>query len=170
MKPTKFGIGQPVRRVEDARFISGAGMYTADVMKQGALAACFLRSPHAHATFAVGDLSEVRALAGVRLVLTAEDVAHLGGVPCLAPMPNADGKEMALPDYPVLAKDRVRHVGDAVAMIVADTEEEARAALEAIAVEYNEQPAIADLNRALEKNAPLVWPELGSNIAYDNEI
>src|SRR5947209_6586088 len=170
MKPTKFGIGQPVRRVEDARFISGAGMYTADVMKEGALAGVFLRAPHAHATFVVGDLAEVRAMPGVRLVMTAQDVAHLGGVPCLAPMPNADGKEMALPDYPVLAKERVRHVGDAVAMVVADTEEQARAALEAIAVTYEEQPAIADLDRALDKNAPLVWPELSSNIAYENAI
>src|SRR5436305_2667532 len=170
MKPTKFGMGQPVRRVEDARFISGAGMYTADVMKEGALAACFLRSPHAHARFTVGDLTDVRAMPGVRLVLSAEDVAHMGGVPCLAPMPNADGKEMALPDYPVLAKGEVRHVGDAVAMVVADTEERAREALEAIAVTYDAQPAIVDLNRALDKGAPLVWPELSSNIAYDNAI
>src|SRR5947209_18304344 len=127
MKPTKFGMGQPVRRIEDARFIAGAGMYTADVMKEGALTACFLRSPHAHAAFTVGDLADVRAMDGVRLVLTAQDVAHLGGVPCLAPMPNADGNQMALPDYPLLAKSHVRHVGDAVAMVVADTEDAARA-------------------------------------------
>src|SRR5947209_11762928 len=142
MKPTKFGMGQPVRRIEDARFISGAGMYTADVMKEGALAACFLRSPHAHAAFAVGDLADVRAMPGVRLVLTAADVAHLGGVPCLAPMPNANGQLMKLPDYPVLATREVRHVGDAVAMVVADIEEQAWEALEAIAVTYEEQPAI----------------------------
>src|SRR5436309_11246040 len=170
MKPQKFGMGQPVRRLEDARFISGAGRYTADVMKDGALAACFLRSPHAHARFAIGDLADVRAMPGVRLVLTAQDVAHLGGVPCLAPMPNADGNQMQLPDYPVLAKGEVRHVGDAVAMVVADTEERAREALEAVAVTYDAQPAIADLNRALDKDAPLVWPEVGSNIAYDNAI
>jgi carbon-monoxide dehydrogenase large subunit len=170
MKPTKFGMGQPVRRIEDARFISGGGRYTADVMPEGALAACFLRSPHAHARFTVGDLAEVRGMAGVRLVRTAADVAHLGGVPCLAPMPNADGKEMALPDYPVLARERVRHVGDAVAMVVADTEDQARAALEAIAVTYEEQPAIVDLTQALDKDAPLVWPEFSSNIAYDNAI
>jgi carbon-monoxide dehydrogenase large subunit len=170
MKPQKFGMGQPVRRLEDARFISGAGRYTADVMKDGALAAVFLRSPHAHATFAVGDLADVRAMRGVRLVLTAQDVAHLGGVPCLAPMPNADGQQMALPDYPVLAKGEARHVGDAVAMVVADTEEQARAAAEAIAVRYEERPAIVDLNRALDEGAPLVWPDLGSNIAYENAI
>jgi carbon-monoxide dehydrogenase large subunit len=170
MKPTKFGMGQPVRRVEDARFVAGAGRYTADIAPEGALAACFLRSPHAHAMFTVGDLAEVRAMDGVRLVMTAADVAHLGGVPCLAPMPNADGKQMALPDYRVLAKDRVRHVGDAVAMVVADTEDQARAALEAIAVEYDAQPAIVDLTQALDKGAPLVWPELSTNIAYDNAI
>jgi carbon-monoxide dehydrogenase large subunit len=170
MKPQKFGMGQPVRRLEDARFISGAGMYTADVMKEGALAACFLRSPHAHARFTVGDLAAVRAMPGVRLVLTVEDVAHLGCVPCLAPMPNADGNQMQLPDYPVLAKERVRHVGDSVAMVVADREDAAREALEAIAVTYEERPAIVDLTQALDKDAPLVWPEVGSNIAYDNAI
>src|SRR5947209_18407500 len=150
MKPQKFGMGQPVPRLEDARFVSGAGRYTADVVKQGALAAVFLRAPHAHAAFAIGDLAEVRAMPGVRLVLTSADVAHLGPVPCLAPMPNADGNQMALPDYPVLAKDHVRHVGDAVAMIVADTEDAARAAQEAIAVTYEEQKAIVDLDRALD--------------------
>src|SRR4051812_22334030 len=164
MKPQKFGMGQPVRRLEDARFISGAGRYTADVMKEGALAAVFLRSPHAHARFAVGDLAEVRAMAGVRLVLPAEDVAHLGGVPCLAPMPNADGNQMQLSDYPVLARGEVRHVGDAVTMVVADTEDQARAAAEAIAVTYDAEPAIVDLDRALDKDAPLVWPEFGTNI------
>src|SRR5437660_5167739 len=107
---------------------------------------------------------------GVRLVLTADDVAHLGPVPCLAPMPNADGNQMALPDYPVLARGVVRHVGDCVAMVVADNEDAARAALEAIAVEYDAQPAIVDLDRALDKAAPLVWPDFGSNIAYDNAI
>ena len=170
MKPQKFGMGQPVRRLEDARFVTGAGRYTADVMKDGALAACFLRSPHAHARFTLGDLADVRAMPGVRLVMTAQDVAHLGGVPCLAPMPNADGNQMALPDYPVLAKGEVRHVGDAVAMIVADTEAEAREAAEAIAVTYEEQKAIVDLDRALDQDAPLVYPELSTNIAYDNAI
>ncbi|GAC1337164.1 MAG: xanthine dehydrogenase family protein molybdopterin-binding subunit [Beijerinckiaceae bacterium] len=170
MKPQKFGMGQPVRRIEDARFIAGAGTYTADVMPDGALAAGFLRAPHAHATFKVGDLAKVRAMPGVKLVLTAADLAHLGGVPCLAPMPNADGKQMALPDYPVLARERVRHVGDAVAMVVADTDEQAHAALEAIPVTYDEQPAIADLDHALDAGAALVWPEFKSNIAYDNAI
>ncbi|MBV9394849.1 MAG: xanthine dehydrogenase family protein molybdopterin-binding subunit [Methylobacteriaceae bacterium] len=170
MKPQKFGMGQPVRRLEDARFVSGGGRYTADVMKDGALAASFLRSPHAHARFTIGDLTDVRAMPGVRLVLTSEDVAHLGGVPCLAPMPNADGKEMALPDYPVLAKGEVRHVGDALAMVVADTEAQAREAAEAIAVTYDALPAIVDLDRALDHDAPLVWPEFNSNIAYENAI
>jgi carbon-monoxide dehydrogenase large subunit len=139
-------------------------------MPAGAHTACFLRSPHAHAAFEVGDLAEVRAMEGVRLVMTAADVTHLGGVPCLAPMPNADGNQMALPDYPLLAKERVRHVGDAVGMVVAETDERAREALEAIAVTYDAQPAIVDLDRALDKRAPLVWPEFSSNIAYENAI
>jgi aerobic carbon-monoxide dehydrogenase large subunit len=170
MKPQKFGIGQPVRRLEDARFVAGGGRYTADVMPDGALAACFLRSPHAHAQFTIGDLTAVHAMPGVRLVLTAEDIAHLGPVPCLAPMPNADGNQMKLPDYPVLAKGEVRHVGDCVAMVVADSEDRAQEALEAISVTYEAQPAIVDLDRALDKGAPLVWPDFGTNIAYENAM
>jgi aerobic carbon-monoxide dehydrogenase large subunit len=103
-------------------------------------------------------------------VLTAADVGHLGAVPCLAPMPNADGHQMALPDYPVLAREEVRHVGDAVAMVVADTEAQAREALEAIAVTYEAEPAIIDLDRALDKDAPLVWPRFNTNIAYENAM
>jgi aerobic carbon-monoxide dehydrogenase large subunit len=170
MKPQKFGMGQPVRRLEDARFVAGRGRYTADVMPDGALAACFLRSPHAHASFTIGDLADVRAMPGVRLVVTAADVAHLGPVPCLAPMPNADGNRMQLPDYPVLARGVVRHVGDCIAMVVADREERAREALEAIAVTWEAQAAIVDLNRALDKGAPLVWPDFGTNVAYENAM
>src|SRR4051794_34741772 len=98
MKPQKFGVGQPVRRLEDARFVTGGGRYTADIAPEGALAASFLRSSHAHALFTIADLAEVCAMPGVRLVLSAQDIAHLGPVPCLAPMPNADGNQMQLPD------------------------------------------------------------------------
>ena len=126
MKPMKFGIGQPVRRVEDQRFVTGAGRYTADVMPDGRLVGYFLRSPHANARIARIDVDAARKAPGVKLVLTAADLGHLASLPCLAPMPNADGQQMATPEYPLLARDRVRHVGDAVAMIVADSEAAAR--------------------------------------------
>ncbi len=169
MKPMKFGIGQPVRRVEDVRFVTGRGRYTADVEAAGALHAVFLRSPHAHARFTL-DASAAAALPGVRAVLTAADVAHLGGLPCLAPMKNSDGSAMALPRYPLLADGIVRHVGDAVAMVVADDADTARQASESVMVEFEALPAIVEIEDAMAYEAEPVWPEAPNNIAYDNAI
>ena len=87
----KFGVGQPLKRVEDKKFITGNGQYIADVQPDRALVGYVLRSPHAHADFDIGDLTTARGMKGVKLVLTAADVAHLGAVPCLAPLPNKDG-------------------------------------------------------------------------------
>src|ERR1700675_165733 len=101
MKPMKFGIGQAVKRVEDVKFISGLGQFTADVEPQGALHAAFVRSPHAHATFTITEIAVASAMPGVRAVLTSADVAHLGGLPCLAPLSSSDGSKMALPPYPL---------------------------------------------------------------------
>ncbi len=170
MKPMKFGIGQPVRRVEDHRFVTGAGRYSADVMPDGRLVAYFLRSPHANARIGKIDATAARAAPGVKLVLTAADVAHLAQLPCLAPMPNPDGQQMATPDYPLLARDRVRHVGDAVAMIVAEGEAQARDAAEAIEVSYAPEAAVVGSRTALEAGSPKVWPDLGTNVAYENAI
>jgi aerobic carbon-monoxide dehydrogenase large subunit len=170
MKPMKFGIGQPVRRVEDQRFLTGAGRYTADVMPEGRLVGHFLRSPHANARIAKIDVEAARKMAGVKLVLVAADLAHLAQLPCLAPMPNADGQQMATPDYPLLARDRVRHVGDAVAMIVADSEAAARDAAEAIEIDYQAEKAVIGSQAALAPNAPRVWPDLGTNVAYENAV
>jgi carbon-monoxide dehydrogenase large subunit len=170
MSVVKFGIGQPVRRVEDQRFITGEGLYTADILSPDALCAVFLRSPHAHAHFTIDDKSAALALDGVKAILTADDVAHLADLPCLAPMGNADGTSMRVPSYPVLAKTHVRHAGDAVAMIVAETEAQAHEAAEALGVTFEPLPGIADLAAAIDPAAPLVHPENGSNIAYANAI
>lgn len=170
MKPMKFGVGQPVRRVEDEKFITGAGRYTADISPEGGLTAVFLRSPHAHARIVSIDVAQARAMPGVALVMTAGDVAHLGQLPCLAPMPNADGQQMATPDYPLLACERVRHVGDAVAMIVAESEAQARDAAESIVVDYAAEPAVVGSRAALAADAPLVRPHLETNVAYENAI
>ncbi len=170
MKPMKFGLGQPVKRVEDLKFITGAGRYTADIEPAGTAVAVFLRSPHAHATFTIGDVATAAAMPGVRLVLTAADVTHLGGLPCLAPVSNTDGSDMALPPYPVLADGIVRHVGDALAMIVADTEEAAQAAAETIDVAYEALPATADMREAMTAGAPAVWPVAPGNVAFDKEL
>ncbi|MBL8587138.1 MAG: xanthine dehydrogenase family protein molybdopterin-binding subunit [Methylobacteriaceae bacterium] len=170
MKPMKFGIGQPVKRVEDARLVTGQGQYTSDIAFAGAATAMFLRSPHAHARFAIDDVGAALAVPGVLAVLTAADVAHLGGVPCLAVLPNADGSTTPAPDIPLLCKDVARHVGDAVAMVVAESEAAARAGLEAIAVAWTPAPASADLASALKPGAAQVWPEAPGNLALDTGL
>src|SRR5205085_11945485 len=91
MRPMKFGVGQPIRRVEDARLITGSGHYTDDYTPAGTAHAVVVRSPHAHARFRLGDLSAARAMPGVLLILAHDDVKELGEVPCLAPVENSDG-------------------------------------------------------------------------------
>ena len=121
MRPTKFGVGQSVKRVEDIRLVSGRGNYASDAVDKAELKAVFLRSPYGHAKFHVDDIEAARAAPGVRAVYVASDFAALGGLPCLAPVPNADGSKTPLKPYPVMAVDETHHVGDIVAMVVADT-------------------------------------------------
>lgn len=163
-KVMKFGIGQPMRRLEDVRFTTGHGQYSDDLLFKKPLFGYVLRSPHAHASFTIGDLAAAKAAPGVKLVLTAPDIAYMGQLPCQA-VP--DDVEMALPDYPVLARDIVRHVGDAVAFVVAETLPQAREAAEMIEVSYDAKPAVAGLQAAIARDAPLVWPETKSNVAYE---
>src|SRR5262245_49175647 len=122
MSMQKFGVGQAVRRVEDQRLVTGKGRYTADVVPPRTATGVLVRSPHAHARFKIGDIGAVRAMPGVLLVLTHPDIAHLGPLPCIG----TGGVEMPIPEYPVLARDVVRHVGDAVAFIVAETDAQGR--------------------------------------------
>jgi len=161
----KFGFGQPLKRKEDDTLLRGAGRYVADVMPGDALQAVVLRSSHAHARFSIRDLARVRAMTGVRLVLTGEDVAHLAPLPTPGLIP-APGLTIDVPPYPVLARDVVRHVGDAVAFVVADTLEQAKDAAEAIAIDWEEQPHIVGPMEALDATAPRVWPDR-SNVAFD---
>ena len=144
----KFGISQSITRKEDAPLLRGAGRYVADVTPPGTLHAVVLRSPHAHARFRITDTAKARALPGVRLVLTAQDpdVAALGPMPCVAMPPDLT---VEAPPYPVLARDEVMHVGDAVAFVVADTLEQAKDAAEAIAVAYEPLPHVVDAVAAL---------------------
>jgi carbon-monoxide dehydrogenase large subunit len=167
MPPTKFGVGQAVRRKEDQALITGTGRYVDDETREGILRGYVLRSPHAHARFRIVDSSAAAALPGVRLILTAGDLESLGDLPCLTLMRNADGTKQKAQRYPVLAIDVVRHVGDAVAFIVADTLNEAKDAAEAIEIDYEPLEAVTSSVRALKPSVPLVWPQTGSNIAYD---
>ena len=168
MKPAKFGIGQSVRRVEDQKFVTGAGRYSADVMPEGALAGYVLRSPHAKARIARIDATAARAMPGVALVLLASDIASMGTLPCLAALPNPDGTIMGQPPYPVLAGEEVRHVGDAVAFVVAETEAAARDASEAIEIEYEIGQPVVDMRDALAAGAHLVWPQEKTNLAVES--
>jgi carbon-monoxide dehydrogenase large subunit len=166
----KFGVGQPVRRVEDVRLVTGTGRYTDDHRPSSLTFGMVVRSPHAHARFRFGGLDAVRSMPGVLLVLTYDDIAHLGTIPCLGTTRNADGSAMATPPYPVLCQDVVRHLGDAVAFVVAESEDEARAAAEAIEIDWEPLPATVGLADAEANGASLVWPEFGTNVAFDTEV
>lgn len=170
MRPMQYGIGQALARVEDARLVTGTGRYSADHLPKGALHAVFVRSPHAHARFRFADLSAARAMPGVALILTGEDVAHLGDIPCHGTTRNADGSEMALPPYPVLPRDTVRHVGDAVAFIVAETRAQALDAAEAVAINWEPLPAAIGIEGAAAEGAARVWDDIAGNVAFDTEL
>ena len=165
----RFGIGQAVPRVEDVRFVTGKGRYTDDVQPAGCTHAALLRSPHAHATFTLGDLARVRAMPGVLAVLTHADIARYGQLPCLAPAVNSDGSQMKLPPYPLLADRVVRHVGDAVAFVVAETLDGAKDAVEAIPVEWETASPAIGIEGAEARGAPLVWPDIAGNLAFDSD-
>lgn len=167
MRPMKFGIGQPALRIEDPRLVTGKGRYTDDLQPAGCTHAVVLRSPHAHARFTLGDLSEVRAMPGVLLVLTSADVSQYGGLPCGAPATNHDGTQMTLPPYPLLADGVARHVGDAVAFVVAETEAQARDAAEAVPIDWETLPPAIGIAGAGQAGAPLVWDEVPGNLAFD---
>lgn len=167
MKPMKFGVGQPARRIEDLALITGEGRYVADLMPPDALRMAVVRSPYAHARFSFGDLDAVRSMPGVRLVLTHEDVADLGPLPCRGRPKNRDGSPMDPVERPVLTRDTVRHVGEAVAVVIADTVEAARDAVDAFPVNWDSLDAVVVTGAALDPDVPLVHPERGSNLAFD---
>jgi carbon-monoxide dehydrogenase large subunit len=164
--PIKFGVGQSVLRKEDDALIRGKGRYTDDHAPQDSLHALVLRSPHAHAKFTI-DASRARGLPGVAAILTAEDVEDLGSLPCLF---NFEVDPFTGPPYPILAKDEVRHVGDAVAFVVAETIDHARDAIEAIEVKWSPLPAVAGVANAVKSGAPQVWPAHAGNILFDVPI
>jgi carbon-monoxide dehydrogenase large subunit len=163
----KFGFGQPLTRKEDDPLLRGAGRYIADVSPTKPLQAVVIRSPHAHARFRIGDLARVRTMPGVRLVLTAADISTLGPLPTPGVLPDVDIK---IPDYPILAKDVVRHVGDAVAFVVADSLDAAKDAAEAIEIEWQQLPHVIGAVAALKPGAPKVWADRADNLSFKTEV
>jgi carbon-monoxide dehydrogenase large subunit len=163
----KFGFGQAVTRKEDDALLRGQGRYVADVAPQATLHAVVLRSPHAHARFGFQDLGRVRAMPGVRLVLTAADVAKLQSLPTPGVIPDV---EIDVPPYPILAHEVVRHVGDSIAFVVADTLAQAKDAAEAITVDWQPLPHVTGAMAALEKGAGQVWADRPGNVAFETDL
>ncbi len=168
----KFGLGQSVARVEDPRLITGGGRYTDDHAAPNMARAYFLRSPHAHAEIVRIDTVRAKKMPGIAAIYTGEDIAKsgLGNLPCLVvdlfPLKRLDGSPLFHPPRPAITRDRVRHVGDIVAMIVAETVAQAKDAAEAIEVDYRELPAVTTPADAVKPGAPAVWPQCKDNVAY----
>ncbi len=160
----KFGVGQALARKEDDPLIRGAGHYVADLALAGAGHAVVVRSPHAHARFRIADATQANRLPGIRAILTYDDISDLGLMPCVVGVP---GQQMIVPPCPVLARDEVFHVGDAVAFVVADTLDQARDAAEALVIEWEGMPHVIGAEAALADGAPLVWPDRPGNLAFD---
>ena len=164
---TKFGIGQPVRRREDTRFLTGDGRFTDDLNLDGQAYAWFVRSPVAHARIADIDLSAARSVPGVMAIFTGRDIAAdpaIHPLPCLSNVADRQGREMFRPPRPALCLDRVRFVGDLVAVVVADTRQAAQDAAEAVAVDYEDLACVTDGAAAVAPGAPSVWPDCPGNV------
>jgi len=162
-----YGIGQPVRRKEDVRFLTGAGRFTDDVDLPGQAHLAILRSPHAHARIVSLDAEAARAAPGVLAVLTAADAAvdGIGLFPVQVEVPAMPGTPpLFCPPRTILQGEAVRYVGDPVAAVVAETRAQALDALELVAVEYEALPAVVETARALDADAPVIWAERGSNL------
>ena len=147
-------IGESVRRKEDYRFLTGAGNYTDDINLANQRVAVFVRSPHAHAAIKSIDVSRAEAMPGVTKVFIGKDVeGKMGGLPCGWLITSTDGQPMKEPPHPILAQGKVRYVGDHVAMVVADTLEQAKNAAEAVDVDYDVLPAVVDVRDAAKATA-----------------
>ena len=172
MRLMKFGVGQPHTRVEDPPLLTGRGRYVADAIPPGALRAIVVRSPHAHARFKITALAAARKMPGVRLILTAADIADFGLQPShgAAFLQPSNEKQVWVPPYPVLPTDTARYVGEPIAFVVADTVEQARDAGEALGIDWDSLPAIADTKGAVADGAPLVWRERKHNLAFTAEL
>jgi carbon-monoxide dehydrogenase large subunit len=154
-------------RVEDEAFVTGQGRYADDVAREGLAHAVFVRSPHAHARILSIDIATAKQAKGVVAVLTAKDMAGLGSTTRSAPLQGRDGKPALMPHRPALAGERVMHLGEAVALVIADRPLAALDAAELVAVEYEELPAVTDVRAAAASDAPQIYPDIPGNLAVD---
>src|SRR5918912_3196478 len=156
-------IGTSIQRVEDNRVLTGRGRYVDDVSLPGMLHAAFLRSPHPHARVTRVDVEAARGLPGVFAVLTGADMQRLTRPMAIQTLPGYRS-----PQFFPLATDRVRFVGDPVAIVVADSRYAAEDGLDLIEVEYEPLPPVATIEHALDESRPALFDELGSNIVYQD--
>ena len=165
---TEHGIGVSVKRKEDRRFLTGNGNYTDDINRPGQTYAYFLRSQVAHAEINGVDTSAAEQADGVLAVFTGADLAadEVGGIPCGWGLTFQNGDPMIEPAHPALAQGKVRHVGDAIAVVVAETRKQAKAAAQLIEADLNELPAVVDMKKAIE-GGTLVHDEAAENTCYD---
>ncbi|HET9019064.1 MAG TPA: xanthine dehydrogenase family protein molybdopterin-binding subunit, partial [Acetobacteraceae bacterium] len=170
MTPPFEGIGASVRRKEDLRFISGHGHYTDDINRPGQLYACLRRSDRPHARIVSLNTSAAQAAPGVVAIYTGDDFVNIGGLPCGWQIHNKDGSPMVEPKHPVLAHGKVRHVGDPIAVVIAETRQQAKDAAELLDIELEDLPSVALLADAVKPGAPAVHDEAGGNLCYDWHI
>jgi carbon-monoxide dehydrogenase large subunit len=166
------GIGARVARKEDKRFLTGKGRYTDDMSVPGMKYACFVRSPHAHAKILSIDVSAAKVMPGVIDVLDGHQLQAdgIGNLICGWMIHSKDGSPMKMGAWRPLAYDTVRYVGDAIAIVVADSSGQARDAAEAVVIEFDELPAVTEALTALEGGAPQIHPEAPGNLIFDWQI
>lgn len=166
------GIGASVKRKEDRRFITGKGRYTDDIRQENQAYAAFVRSPHAHARVRSIDAGAAEAMDGVIAVFNGDELTGdgIGNIICGWMIHSKDGSPMNMGAWSALATEKVRYVGDAVAVVIADSQRLARLAAEAVEVDYEELPAVAAADRALEAGAPQLHDNAPGNLIYDWEI
>ena len=171
MSENEHGIGAAVKRREDFRFLTGRGSYTDDINRPGQAFACFLRSPHARAKIKSVDIARATRAPGVVAVFTGKDMAadEVGGLPCGWQIHSRDGSPMKEPPHPPLAVDQVCHVGDQVAVVVAESVRQAKDAAELVEVDYEVQTPVANMKSALAAKA-LVHESAPGNICYDWQL
>lgn len=164
--PKDGGIGASSKRREDVRFLTGKGRYVDDLNRPGQAHVAFLRSDMAHGRIRGIDTSTAEGMPGVLRIFTGEDFKDVGGLPCGWLVTDRFGKPMLEPKHPVLAHGKVRHVGDPIVAVVAETLGQARDAAEAVVLDIEELPAAVDMAAALE-GGPLVHDDVGSNLCFD---
>ncbi len=165
--PKDGGIGASSKRREDVRFLTGAGNYTDDINIRGQAHVFFLRSDIAHGTLKGVDTSAAEGMPGVVKIFTGADFEAVGGMPCGWQVTDKHGQPMQEPRHPILAHGKVRHVGEPIAAVVADTLAQARDAAEAIVVDIEDLPAVINMKDAVKDGATKVHDDLTSNLCYD---